>query len=287
MPGGTYRNVCVGSVRVYAVVTYDPVEGYFIDTFSILDETIRGMRLYTPSLDCDINISASEGLNYDIPTKDFESLYYVSYDANGGIGTMPTTLMDASEVQVLPKNQFTKPGYTFAGWSLEPNGEIIYLDEAVIENVKFDGKVVTMQLYAVWELRTIIVNAETFTVTLSWGETPRNLDAHLEFGSTHISHHDMSSDSAFLDGDDKDGHGCEVIRVTSIKSDTVYTYYVEYRRAFGEIIPLPLSSAMVTLYIGGSVYKYSPQIYATMSSRWEVFTYDSATGVLTVSNEVQ
>ncbi len=54
---------------------------------------------------------------------------------------------------------FKKPGYTFAGWSLERDGEVTYMDGQNVKNLAGEGNVT---LYAVWDLNV-------FTITYDLG----------------------------------------------------------------------------------------------------------------------
>lgn len=72
----------------------------------------------------------------------------VVYDANGGQGEMSNTLFySGTDVQLSP-NTFTRDGYIFMGWSTEADGEVQFLDQAVVD---IDLPEVTLKLYAVWK----------------------------------------------------------------------------------------------------------------------------------------
>ena len=72
--------------------------------------------------------------------------FVIRFDPNGGNGTMNDQFVDCDEF-VLNKNTFTKPGYNFVGWSLEPNG---YVDFADCEDA---SGIITQNttLYAIYE----------------------------------------------------------------------------------------------------------------------------------------
>lgn len=85
----------------------------------------------------DITISA-------IPDYDYR---YFKFDANGGNGSM-----DAQEVkngETLKPNTFTRDGYVFLGWALEPSGSVKYADGAAVTVT--EGEQLTMTLYAKWQ----------------------------------------------------------------------------------------------------------------------------------------
>ena len=155
MPAGTYRNVCVGTVTVYAIVTYNVDEQcYYFDTFSTLDsDSIKGKRLYTPNTSEGLNVTYSEGLDYYVNVKTIANnsapAYHVEYNANGGIGSMLNSVLAVDKTQNLTKNQYTRDGYVFTGWSTEPNGTVVYPDRAEVINLTSQQQKIT--LYAIWE----------------------------------------------------------------------------------------------------------------------------------------
>ena len=70
----------------------------------------------------------------------------VSFDANGGGGTMNNQVIDNSGT--LTANTFTREGYTFAGWATAPNGAVVYTDGQEVTATSGDKGPVA--LYAVW-----------------------------------------------------------------------------------------------------------------------------------------
>ncbi len=84
--------------------------------------------------------------------------YTVTFDKNGGEGTMDGMTFTYGTAQNLSANAFTRAGYTFAGWARKAGAtEIEFADGASVINLTAaDGGKVT--LYAVWR-------ANTYTVT--------------------------------------------------------------------------------------------------------------------------
>ena len=75
--------------------------------------------------------------------------YTVTFHANGGDGSMDGQPMTYDQTADLMANRFTRAGYTFAGWSLTADGEVIYTDRAQVSNLSAEnGAAVT--LYAQW-----------------------------------------------------------------------------------------------------------------------------------------
>jgi len=82
--------------------------------------------------------------------------YTVKFNSNGAVtddaeseALMPSFVITYDETKQLPKNEFTIPGYHFAGWSMARTS-IVYADESEIMNLTdIDNDIVT--LYAIWE----------------------------------------------------------------------------------------------------------------------------------------
>lgn len=88
--------------------------------------------------------------------------YYVSYNANGGSGTMTNSTHTYGTASNLSACTFTAPdGYTFAGWATSADGSVAYADGASVSTLATSG---TYPLYAKWdELSggTVRLNADT------------------------------------------------------------------------------------------------------------------------------
>ncbi len=81
----------------------------------------------------------------------------IKFNGNGGSGSMSEmTGVTYDEDQNLPANRFTRDGYTFAGWSLEPNGPIVKSDgDSAAGLITENGSTVT--LYAQWQEKPAVV----------------------------------------------------------------------------------------------------------------------------------
>ncbi|MDO1604579.1 InlB B-repeat-containing protein [Lactobacillus sp. YT155] len=76
--------------------------------------------------------------------------YTVSFDANGGEGTMADLSVVENAAVNLPENTFTNENYTFVGWSTTADGKVEFKDGQEISALtKKHGDTVT--LYAIWE----------------------------------------------------------------------------------------------------------------------------------------
>ena len=164
LPSGYYAYVHASNIRVIAVVSYEIATGYlYLNTYSHLD-SMHSMMLYYADVN-QLNNPSVEGLDFTIPEKEIvdmvENSYYVKYDANGGTGTMPTTIHAVNKDSMLAKNEFTKAGSVFAGWELTTDsGVTILLDGQSVTNI---GKPLqTVTLKAMW--------ASTGPIYSEWSE---------------------------------------------------------------------------------------------------------------------
>ena len=83
--------------------------------------------------------------------------YTITYNANGGNGTMAQQQVCSGQAVNLTANTFTNPGSSFRGWATSATGEMEYADGA---EVTVTGD---MTLYAVWNIdcadKTVTVSA--------------------------------------------------------------------------------------------------------------------------------
>ena len=101
-------------------------------------------------------LSNYDGYENDIAIVVDGDTYKIAFDSNGGTGTMDEVLVTYDEYYTLPLNTFIKEGNTFAGWSTEANGTVVYKDTAVVKNLA--NKDETITLYAVWQKAPYIIH---------------------------------------------------------------------------------------------------------------------------------
>lgn len=101
--------------------------------------------------------------------------YTVSFNANGGVGTMESISVAIGSQRLLPLNTFSKIGAEFAGWSLTPGGAIVYSDGQSIIDIAEAWE--TVVLYAVWA-------PERFKVILQRNRSDTN---HVDKSLTDLS----------------------------------------------------------------------------------------------------
>ena len=79
------------------------------------------------------------------PIMSINSIYNISFDSNGGEGTMQTITTEYSKVVTLPKNIFTRYGYEFVCWNTKPDGSGISYEDSDRFSMSRN-----MTLYAQW-----------------------------------------------------------------------------------------------------------------------------------------
>lgn len=87
--------------------------------------------------------------------------YTVTFDGNGGSGTMDDQSFDYDEEKALTANSFTWTGHDFTGWNTKADGSgTPYPDKETVKNLTdTDGGTVT--LYAQWKPSTYAVDLNT------------------------------------------------------------------------------------------------------------------------------
>ncbi len=96
----------------------------------------------------------------------------VVFHKNGGSGEMSDFELKTNETARLPKNLFSKTGYTFIGWSTTLTGEVVYGDQS---NYSM-GTDTSYTLYAQWE-----INVNTVRFDKNGGEGTMS-DIHMTYG---------------------------------------------------------------------------------------------------------
>lgn len=97
---------------------------------------------------------------------------YITFKANdGSYGSSSERLQQLTESDVaigwvtLRANDFNRDGYTFLGWSTEPNGQKIYNDGKTVSVTELFGGRTYAVLYAVWQKDGVTPPVGPYTVT--------------------------------------------------------------------------------------------------------------------------
>jgi uncharacterized repeat protein (TIGR02543 family) len=77
-----------------------------------------------------------------------KNTYTVTYNANGGSGSMSASTFTYDVEATLKTNSFTRADYLFLGWSTTNNGAVVYTNGQKVKNLATSG---TVPLYAVWK----------------------------------------------------------------------------------------------------------------------------------------
>ena len=112
----------------------------------------------------DLDLTTMPDHNLNVRAKYEGIKYNIYFNANGANGNMTSQQATYGDATKLKANQFVKEGYVFIGWSLSPNGEILYKDESYV-NVKVGG----LTLYAIFEEATYKI-----TYNLDGGKVTNN-----------------------------------------------------------------------------------------------------------------
>ena len=107
--------------------------------------------------DWDENTKQQYKFKIGVGSAENEGSYIITYNSNGGTGTMAASIYNKNTTNTLRKNTFTKGGYTFKGWSTTNNGEVEYQDQNTATNLTQNQNDQNKTLYAVWKPNTYTV----------------------------------------------------------------------------------------------------------------------------------
>ncbi len=106
-----------------------------------------------------------------------QNVHTLSFDANGGSGTMAAQMVAEGATVTLPANTFTYEGYTFVGWATGTGRRAAYTDEE-----EFTMGTADVTLYAVWT-----PTAYTITYSLNGGTNSASNPATYTIESSAIA----------------------------------------------------------------------------------------------------
>ena len=149
--------------------------GYTLNSVMTLDPgdyRVRVASVNNKVLNGDYYLSTiGDYVNFTVKEKTAAS-YTIKFNANGGSGTMSDVVMTVGKSQNLPKNTFTRSGYTFLGWSKDKNASAAaYTDGQSVKDLAQSG---TVTLYAIWKKNTssnVNGSLRVDDVTVSVGQT--------------------------------------------------------------------------------------------------------------------
>ena len=116
--------------------------------------------------------------------------YTITFDANGGTGSVASITEVAGTEITLPESTFTKDGYIFAGWATTADGSVSYYDKATITltgNITLYAKYGMTATAAIAEISGF-TDGEEHTVTVAGTITADNLTAIKEAINGNSNH---------------------------------------------------------------------------------------------------
>jgi uncharacterized repeat protein (TIGR02543 family) len=98
--------------------------------------------------------------------------YTVSFNSNGGTGTMADQSFVSGTAQTLSPNTFTKTGHTFAGWAKTSGASAAdYSDKQSVSDLTTTAQIT---LYAVWKLAVYTITYDNMTGAVNDAGNPAN-----------------------------------------------------------------------------------------------------------------
>ncbi|MFL9507306.1 tetratricopeptide repeat protein [Acinetobacter baumannii] len=124
-------------------------------------------------------------------------------------------------------------------------------------------------------------------IVLTWGETPLDLDSHLNYANQHIYWSNKVGRQANLDVDDRDSYGPETITIDQRLSDQYYVYSVHdfSNRDEPDSNGLAHSQAKIMVYTGESLIRSYEVPTNKIGNLWAVFRI-SPTGEIQDINQI-
>ena len=206
------------------------------------------------------NLAVTDGAEITLYAQWKANTYTVSFNANGGTGTMNDETFTYDQSNALTSNEFTRTGYTFAGWAASADGEKAYSDRQSVKNIASSG---TATLYAVWTANTYSVAFnpnggagymanETFTYDVS-----KNLssNAYVKTGYTFLG---WSTDKSATSAQYQDK--ASVSNLTSQNGGTVTLYAVWSVNSYN--VTFKYKDASGTDVTNTTAYNYGTEVTA-------------------------
>ena len=209
--------------------------------------------------------------------------YTVTYDANGGTGTMTdtTAYTSGSKAQV-KDNGFTREGYTFNGWNTAANGKGTQHAAADSITIKAD-----VTLYAQWTKETVppVPPVTTYTVTYKANGgtgTMTDTTAYTSGSKAQVKDNGFTRDGYTFTGWNtaKDGKGTQHAAADSITIKADVTLYAQWTKETVPPVP-PVTTYTVTYDANGGTGTMTDTTAYTSGSKAKVqdngFTRDGYT----------
>ena len=133
--------------------------------------------------------------------------------------------------------------------------------------------------------------AKSFRVVLTWGEYPRDLDAHVQNERYHVYYSNMSEPGIMLDRDDTSSFGPETITIKEPDPNSVFKYYIVNYSDGGNYNSSRLSNsgAKVSVYLNNEykgTYEVKPNQVGLIWNVFEIINGNEIRVIDTVSNDL-
>ena len=186
------------------------------------------------------------------PTK-----YTISYNANGGSGSMSSHTVVKTTNQTLSSNTFTKTGYTFAGWhadvAVKVGGSTISAGDDIEDGVTLQDIQSDITLTAQWTCTdpSFDTDLSTTQVNYSIGDTPDDLEVAASASGADIDYQWYSNDeNNYTTPTELDGETNATY--TPSTSSTGTTYY--FCKATNHTCSTTTSSSIAKIVVSDAVY---------------------------------
>lgn len=169
-----YTAKAVATPNVYTVsfdanggTAVDSVEVAFDSAFGALSVPTKTGYAFVGWFDGDVQVTSETKLmkasDVKLVAKWTANAYKVSFDANGGTGSMAVQTFVYDAAGTLAPNAFVRKNHEFLGWTLSSGGEALFGDGEPVKNLS-DEDGATVVLYAVWERKGLWEDVEVVTV---------------------------------------------------------------------------------------------------------------------------
>lgn len=180
--------------------------------------------------------------------------YAITYDANGGAGTMAAQTIEAGKSAALTANGFARDGYTFKGWNIAKDGSgTAYADKATVTPTA------DMTLYAQWQA---VPAKHTITFDANGGKGTMDALVVDEGNSVVLTANAFKRDGYTFAGWNtaKDGKGTAYGDKAQITPNGDMTLYAQWKKGSSSmaktgdtILPIAIGIAVVALIAGIAV----------------------------------
>ncbi|MBR1911208.1 MAG: InlB B-repeat-containing protein, partial [Treponema sp.] len=173
------------------------------------------------------NLTADNGVTITLYALWTEGAYSITFNANGGSGTMADQTASSASPTSLSSNGFTRTGYTFAGWATTQSAATAAYSNGQSVSALTDDDAVT--LYAVWKPNTYTIKFDANGGTGSMGNQIATYDKAASLSANKFSRDGYKfmgwSKTSSATGSDYAG-GASVKNLTADNGVTITLYAV-------------------------------------------------------------